>query len=118
MTAEGEKIKAASPDSRTSRSEIETLPITLGLCPVHHGEFYYPVSAKESERPLGCPVCDEELVLYHMSAAVEVVGDINERLIMFDGGPELMSWYDRHRLHRDEPYIGCPFCRDQFERVA
>lgn len=40
--------------------------------------------------------------------------DVRQRLRIFDGGPELMSWENAHRLHRDEPYIGCPFCQDQF----
>jgi hypothetical protein len=47
-------------------------------------------------------------------AELELLRDQAQRLIVFDGGPELMAWCDRHRLHKDEPYIGCPFCRDNF----
>lgn len=44
--------------------------------------------------------------------------DIRERLVVFDGGPELLSWCDAHRHHEDEPYIGCPLCHDQFVPLA
>jgi hypothetical protein len=31
-----------------------------------------------------------------------------------DTVPTVMSWLDAHRLHGEEPYIGCPFCSDRF----
>lgn len=51
-------------------------------------------------------------------AELEVYRDQAKRLLMFDGGPELMSHVEMHRHHGDEPYIGCVFCRDQFCAVA
>ncbi len=40
--------------------------------------------------------------------------DTRQRLLVFDGGPQLMSWEQAHRHHADDPYIGCPFCHDRF----
>lgn len=36
------------------------------------------------------------------------------RLIVFDGGAELRAAEQMHRLHAEEPYIGCVFCQDAF----
>lgn len=47
-------------------------------------------------------------------AELELLRDVAQRLIVFDGGAEVMPWVDRHRHHGDAPYIGCPFCRDRF----
>lgn len=44
--------------------------------------------------------------------------DVRQRLLIFDGGPQLMAWENAHRLHADEPYIGCPFCHDEFVPLA
>jgi hypothetical protein len=51
-------------------------------------------------------------------AELEVLRDAFKRLINFDGGAELMPWVAAHRMHKTEPYIGCPFCRDEFVTVA
>lgn len=48
-------------------------------------------------------------------AELELLRDVAQRLIQFDGGAEVMDWATRHPLHKDDPYIGCPFCRDHFE---
>ncbi len=50
-------------------------------------------------------------------AELELLRDREKRLLIFDGGPELMSWAQAHRIHEraSEPYIGCPFCRERFE---
>ncbi len=50
-------------------------------------------------------------------AELELLRDREKRLLIFDGGPELMSWAQAHRIHerKSEPYIGCPFCRERFE---
>lgn len=34
-----------------------------------------------------------------------------------DGSAVIRPWIDAHKTHADEPYIGCPFCRDKFVRV-
>lgn len=47
-------------------------------------------------------------------AELEILRDVAQRLIGFDGGAEVMDWATRHKLHADEPYIGCPFCRHEF----
>lgn len=57
----------------------------------------------------GASVSEQEL-----RAENRLMHDKLERLIVFDGGAELQPWVNAHKLHRDEPYIGCPFCHDQF----
>lgn len=47
-------------------------------------------------------------------AELQLLRDQAKRLLNFDGGPEVAPWWAIHRLHETEPYIGCPFCRDQF----
>lgn len=47
-------------------------------------------------------------------ALLRVDADVRERLLIFDGGPTLMGWVDAHRHHKDEPYIGCVLCYDEF----
>ena len=51
-------------------------------------------------------------------AQLEIAQDVLHRLLMFDGGPELMSWAQIHgsnHLKRNVPYIGCPFCRPLYD---
>lgn len=48
-------------------------------------------------------------------AELELLRDLKQRVVGFGGDDyTVMAWVDAHRLHADEPYIGCPFCRDQF----
>lgn len=49
-------------------------------------------------------------------AELAMLRDVAGRLLNFDGGAELLPWVHAHRHHQDEPYIGCPFCRDEFVR--
>ena len=52
-------------------------------------------------------------------AELEALRDVTQRLLNFGGDDTvLMPWVDVHRRHADEPYIGCPFCRDQFVPAA
>jgi hypothetical protein len=53
-----------------------------------------------------------------LRARLRIAEDTLQRLIVFDGGGELMSWQSAHRKHKTEPYIGCPFCHDQFVPAA
>lgn len=48
------------------------------------------------------------------AAAKRLDEEAKRRLIMFDGGPELLSHAQMHRHHTDEPYIGCVFCQEKF----
>jgi hypothetical protein len=48
-------------------------------------------------------------------AELEVLRDLRARVIGFGGDDfTIAPWIDAHRFHKDEPYIGCPFCHDQF----
>lgn len=51
---------------------LPTLPLTIGLCPVHYEEFYFPVHSVSNRHPkvVRCPErgCRETLVLYDMVA--------------------------------------------------
>jgi hypothetical protein len=40
------------------------------------------------------------------------VESIRKRAVLLsdDTVATVMSWYDAHRLHKTEPYTGCPFC--------
>ena len=67
-------------------------------------------SAREPEKLLG----DGEPLRRDERAELELLRDNQRRLIGFDGGAELMSWLDVHKLHGKDPYIGCPFCRERF----
>jgi hypothetical protein len=52
-----------------------------------------------------------------VEAAVKAVVEDERRCSVWlsdDTIPTVMSWYDAHRLHEKDPYIGCPFCRDKF----
>lgn len=44
----------------------EKLPQYVGLCPVHHEEFWFPVDAGEGHVRLTCPAhrCERDLVVY------------------------------------------------------
>lgn len=48
-------------------------------------------------------------------AELELLRDLKARVIGFGGDDyTLMPWVAAHRLHAEEPYIGCPFCREKF----
>lgn len=53
-------------------------------------------------------------------AEVEALSDFKDLLAFVDdaGQPVMKSWEQAHRHHKDEPYIGCVFCRDQFVKQA
>lgn len=52
-------------------------------------------------------------------AELELLRDLRRRVIGFGGDDyAVMPWIDAHRHHADEPYVGCPFCRDQFVPLA
>lgn len=52
-------------------------------------------------------------------AELAALRDLKQRVIGFGGDDfALMPWIDAHQHHADEPYIGCPFCRDQFVRAS
>jgi hypothetical protein len=93
-----------------AQRESHKLPLRLGLCPVHYEEFYYPLRPDE-QVPVTCPEdCREELVIYEMVAAER----LERPVVWLDGGPEVLSWLQAHRHHKDEPYRFCPFCEGEF----
>lgn len=48
-------------------------------------------------------------------AELETLRDLRQRFIGFGGNDfTIAPWISAHRLHADEPYMGCPFCRDRF----
>jgi hypothetical protein len=53
-------------------------------------------------------------------AELEALRDLHARYAFTDDAGQniLMPWIDAHHRHEDEPYIGCPFCRDQFIPVS
>jgi predicted nucleic acid-binding Zn-ribbon protein len=58
---------------------------------------------------VGMPFDDEE------RAELEMLRDLKARLISFGGDDfTLAPWVDVHKRHKDEPYIGCPFCHPGF----
>jgi hypothetical protein len=66
-----------------------------------------PALSQQRTRPLDA---DER-------AELNELRDLRARVIGFGGDDfTIAPWIDAHKLHKDEPYIGCPFCRDEFVR--
>jgi hypothetical protein len=90
------------------REEIADLLAYFDQCgpgPVSRGEYL-----EDADDILKLVVLEEA-----ERAELEVLRDLKARVIGFGGDDYTIApWIDIHRHHADEPYIGCPFCRDRF----
>jgi hypothetical protein len=79
----------------------DALPVVIGLCPEHAGEFYVPHGGV-------CPECSEELMTYVRTADAEhgreqLVAALRRahKLLDAEHGHSVATWADRVRWTSD-----------------